>query len=196
MRLDRQQGLAAAWLIAGIGLPGLLPAPAMAASIEHIQVQHDGNRYSADIVVRLAVPAATAYAIFADPANLPKIDDSVQLAVVLGRETPTRFQLLTEVRFCVAWACRKLHQVQLMEQTANGYGGEIVADVDPAASDFQSGHAEWHFTEANQGSLLEFKVEIEPKFWIPPMIGPWMIERSLREAALRSSSGIERLAQS
>ena len=36
---------------------------------------------------------------------------------------------------------------------------------------------------------------MEPDFWVPPLIGPWVIKRTMREQAITTSEGIERLAR-
>jgi hypothetical protein len=35
---------------------------------------------------------------------------------------------------------------------------------------------------------------VEPDFWIPPFIGPWLIERKLRSETLETVRNLERLA--
>jgi len=36
---------------------------------------------------------------------------------------------------------------------------------------------------------------MEPAFWIPPVIGPFLIQRALRKGAIRAVNRIELLAQ-
>ena len=39
-----------------------------------------------------------------------------------------------------------------------------------------------------------FDAEIEPAFWVPPLIGPYLIARELRRQAQVTAESIERLA--
>jgi hypothetical protein len=55
--------------------------------------------------------------------------------------------------------------------------------------------AQWEFRAVDQRTQLDFNAELEPAFWIPPFVGPWLVENSLREEAQRTSSGIEQLAR-
>jgi len=73
-------------------------------------------------------------------------------------------------------------------------GGDLHAEVLPAQSDFSYGRADWQFRPAGTSTHLRFSAELEPAFWVPPLLGPWLVERSLREEAERTSAGIERLA--
>jgi hypothetical protein len=98
------------------------------------------------------------------------------------------------VRVCAAFYCKTLHQTQEMRYTPRPDGGDLHAEVLPAQSDFRYGRADWQFRAAGAGTQLHFIAELEPAFWIPPLIGPWLVERSLSEEAQRTSAGIEHLA--
>ena len=42
---------------------------------------------------------------------------------------------------------------------------------------------------------MRFRSEIEPAFWVPPLIGPWLIQRALQAETLKSVANLERLAE-
>jgi hypothetical protein len=168
--------------------------PAAAAELQSLQVTHDDDRYRVELEVRLQAPAPAAYAAFTDPASLPLINPSVQKVQVLERPAEDRARLYTEVRVCAVLYCKTLHQVQEMRYAARPDGGTLHAEVLPALSDFAYGRADWSFRGEGGGTRLHFSAELQPAFWIPPVIGPWLVERSLREEAQRTSAGIERLA--
>jgi hypothetical protein len=171
-----------------------LAPPAPASEIQRLDVTRDGNRYRVELEVRLTTPAAASYTVFADPNNLPKINPSVLRIKVFEHPTPQQARLYTEVHVCAAFYCKTLRQVQQMHYISLTDGGEMQADVIPEESDFHYGTAAWSFHAAGAATQLHFRAELEPAFWIPPLIGPWLVERSLREEAQRTSSGIEALA--
>jgi hypothetical protein len=168
---------------------------ARSASIDTLDVQRSGARYEVHMEVTLSAAPARAFAIFTDYANLPKINPAVrQVEAALAADGATRVS--TEVHVCVALYCRNLHQTQLLR--AQGDAGRLVADVVPGQSpnpgDLRYGHAEWQFSGAGSRTHLSVQLQIEPAFWVPPMIGPWLIARELRAEAQATSAGIERLA--
>ena len=170
--------------------------PARAATIESLSVIHDGTRYSVEMQVKLQAPPAASYAAFADPASLQKINPAVQRVEVLQRVGDDRARIYTEVRVCALFYCKTLHQTQDMHYLVRADGGDLTAEVVPEASDFSHGQAHWQFRPAAGGATqLHFHAELEPAFWIPPVIGPLLVERSLRDEAERTSAGIELLAQ-
>ncbi len=170
-------------------------APTPAAEIQSLQVQHDGKRYRVEMQVKLQAPAAAAYSAFAAPGSLPAINPAVQKVQVLQRADDEHARIYTEVRVCAVLYCKTLHQVQDMRYAPRPDGGDLHAEVLPGSSDFSYGRADWGFRPAGSATLLHFSAELEPAFWIPPLLGPWLVERSLREEAQRTSAGIERLAR-
>lgn len=168
---------------------------AHAAEIQSLQVTRDGDRYHVEMQVKLQAGAAAAYAVFTAPASLPLINPAVQKVQVLQRDNDEHARLYTEVRVCAVLYCKNLHQVQDMRYTPRPDGGDLHAEVVPAQSDFQYGRADWSFRPAGSATLMHFSAEMEPAFWIPPLLGPWLVERSMREEAERTSAGIERLAK-
>jgi len=180
----------------------LLPANAQAVVVDSLQVTQQGARYRVAMKVQLDASADAAYAVFTDYANLPRINPAVTLAQVLPETTsPDLSRLHTQLHMCFSFFCKTLDQVQDMRRIAERPGGRLNARVLPERSDLRYGEANWHVGNCEPSqptgarSCLEFSAELEPRFWIPPLIGPWVMERKLRQEAIQTSQGIERLAR-
>ncbi|MGH8461197.1 MAG: SRPBCC family protein [Stenotrophobium sp.] len=167
---------------------------AAAAQVLDVQVDRDGDRYHIDLKAHLDVPAARAYSVFSDYRNLPAINPAVRSATVLGADDDGVTRLATEVHLCVAFFCHDLKQVQDMRRIHDGDATGLSAQVLPQLSDLRYGRAEWRMRPCDGGTCLHFSAELEPGFWVPPLLGPWLIERKLRAQAITTSEGIERLA--
>ena len=51
--------------------------------------------------------------------------------------------------------------------------------VVPGAGDIKAGRADWRFSaEGENTTRMVFDAEIEPDFWVPPLIGPYLIARA------------------
>jgi hypothetical protein len=179
-------------VLAGLTCAGalLVMQPTEAAQIQSIAVEHSDGRYRVRMHVLLDVTAARAYAAFADPHNLVAINPDVQDAHLLADGS-----LYTQVRTCAGPFCKTLRQQQQMRYSARGDGGHIWAQVVPEHSDLRSGTAQWEFSALGEHAQLDFEAELEPAFWIPPLIGPWLLENSMRAEAQRTSLGIEQVAR-
>lgn len=179
----------------------LLAGRAHAVQIDDLQVAQNGSRYRLHMLVRLDADPARAYAVFADHRNLPRINPAVRSAQVLPVPAPLQDgsdeRLRTELRVCVSWFCRTLVQVQDMRHEPAADGGTLGARVLPELSDLRYGRAHWRIWNCapQAPACLSFEAELDPRFWIPPVIGPWLMERKLRAEAIQTSQGIERLAR-
>ena len=72
---------------------------------------------------------------------------------------------------------------------------KIEAIVDPEKSDFKYSVESWELREQEGNTLLVYEFEVEPDFWIPPLIGPLYIRRALRAGAIDAVDRIEAIAQ-
>lgn len=173
-----------------------LALPVAAFDVRTVEVQHQGDRYRVTMRVKLDAPASASYAVFSDPLRLREINPAIREVEVQEELGPGLRRIRTRVRACVALFCRQLAQVQDMHYERTADGGRIQARVLPERSDFRHGQAAWIFRgcDADQ-TCLAFDAELEPAFWVPPVLGPWLIERKLREEAIETSRGLERLAR-
>ncbi len=186
-----------ATLIVAALLAALWPASSQAVTVDALTVTKKGPRYRVDMQVKLDATAGRAFDVFTHYDNLPRINGAVKQVRPLPGAAADAQRLYTQMRLCFSFFCRSLEQVQDMRATPTADGGSLSASVVPAQSDLHYGQADWSVGRCAQGTetCLSFVAELEPKFWIPPLIGPWVMERKLRQEAIQTSEGIERLAR-
>lgn len=71
----------------------------------------------------------------------------------------------------------------------------IVALVDPEVSDFDYSRESWELIAEDGGTVMIYHFEMDPGFWVPPVIGPFYIKRTLVRAGEDAIERIEALAQ-
>jgi len=165
--------------------------PAVAAEVERLELARDGRTYRLDARFALDAPAPAAWRVLTDYEGLPALNPSIKKAKILAADGPMRHRLYVRVRLCAYIFCRTLDHVQWMTQHPLG---RLEATIDPADSDFEQGTARWELTPAGAGSHLELSIELRPRFWIPPLVGPWLIREALKTQAQRTAEGLERCA--
>ncbi|MGJ8668953.1 MAG: SRPBCC family protein [Oceanococcus sp.] len=163
----------------------------MAAQLEHLEVTHVGKRYQVVMHARMDTLADKAYAIFTDYARLPEINSAIIKAEPIAGAQGSDQRIHTQVQVCVMGFCRVFDQVQDMRKSPPEY---LRADVIPRLSNLRYGKASWRIWDEAGTAKLIFEAVVEPDFWIPPLIGPWLIERKLASEAVGTANGIERLA--
>jgi hypothetical protein len=72
---------------------------------------------------------------------------------------------------------------------------EIIAISDPENSDFKFSREHWKLVPDDEGTVMIYEFEMEPAFWVPPVIGSYYMKRALRSGGENAIGRIERLAQ-
>ena len=163
-------------------------AGAIAADIQSIELEQEDERYIARVKLRLAAPAEEAFATMQDYHRLSELNPAV-LEVHAEELMPGVTRLHATVRLCAMLYCKDVKLVQDMRS----FGlGEMNASVHPDSSDVHYGYAYWQFRDCAGQACLLFKADLEPKFWIPPVLTHWALKRMLRRESLTTAEGIEK----
>ena len=64
----------------------------------------------------------------------------------------------------------------------------------PEQSNFKYSTSEWLLEPHEGGTKMTYRLEMEPDFFVPPIIGPWYLKRVLSTGGVRAVNRIERLA--
>ncbi len=163
----------------------------MPADIDQVTVDHIKKRYTVEMNARMDTTAAKAYAVFTDYARLVEINDAIIKAELIDGAPEGKQRIHTQVRVCVMGICRVFDQVQDMRKAPPEH---LEADVVPELSNLKFGRANWRIWDEDGRARLYFSAEVEPDFWVPPIVGPWLIKRKLESEAEQTANGIERLA--
>jgi len=170
-----------------IGL-ALFPCVLLAGKILESSVIHDGAVYRLSITARLEAPLAVVYQSITDFSNLAAINPSIEESQVLESQGSGRQRVRSVVRVCILVFCKRVVQVQ--DVTLVNYR-TVVATMVPGAGDFRAGLARWELTAVGTATDLHFTETFEPGFWVPPIIGPWLIEKKLVREVARTTLYIE-----
>jgi hypothetical protein len=170
----------------------LLSLGATAGEIYTAAVSHRDGRYSVDVDVLVDVAEPRARALLTDYNRLHRLNSSIELSEVLLERGPGDYRVRTITEACVWFYCKTIHQVQ---DVMEAHDGSITAIVIPGQSDFRYGYARFNLWQEPAGTRILIRSEVEPDFWIPPLIGPWLIKRKLRSEALETVHNVERLAE-
>ena len=168
----------------------LLLAPLLAAAGEVLDaqvVEHDGH-YRVAISARIDAPPAVVYQAITDFNNLAAINPSIVESEVLLAISPRKHRVKTVIRVCILIFCKKIRQVQDIEQVNDSL---ITAVTLPGSSDFKSSTAQWQLAAWEDTTGLHFTQTFEPDFWMPAVIGPWLIERTLVREMVETAMYIE-----
>jgi len=173
-------------LLAGI----LLCLPVHAGDVIEAEVIHDSGVYTLSLDAWISSPVPKVHHMLTDYTHLERVNPAVKKSTIIETYSPDHHRVHTLIEACVAFFCKKLIQVWDVEHQSDHI---IVATIVPELSNFRSGNANWVLRKESGGTRLRFTTQLEPSFWVPPLIGPWLIRYKLRKEALESVDNLEQL---
>ena len=162
------------------------------AELRDVQIELKDERYHLFSETYLDVSREALYEVLTDFEQFKKFTS----AIVEARNTePNEYGqpgFYTRMEGCVLLFCKSLIR--------NGYlilipRLEITAISIPEESDFKYSRERWQLIDFGDGTIMIYDFEMEPAFWVPPVIGPFVIQRALRSGAERAVDRIEKLAK-
>jgi hypothetical protein len=166
----------------------LFPYALSAGEILDSKVTHDGVVYRLSITARVDAPLAIVYQSMTDFTNLSALNPAIEESQVLASEDPRRQRVRSVIRVCILVFCKRVEQVQDVNLIDSR---TLEATMVPGAGDFRGGLARWEFTPDGDGTVLHFTEVFEPDFWVPPVIGSWLIEKKLVNEVAETAMYIE-----
>ncbi len=163
-----------------------------AAELLDVQVEKEDERYSLYSETAFAVGPQALYELLIDYEKFEKFTSAIVESRNLEPDELGRPRFYARMEGCALLFCKSFirHGHLVLKPIS-----EIVAIADPEKSDFRYSRERWQIIANGKGTLLIYDFEMEPAFWIPPVIGPFLIQRALRKGAIRAVNRIELLAQ-
>ena len=158
----------------------LLCAPAKCVEILSVHVDSEGKRYH---LLGESVIHATPEFIFntlMDYDNFHRLASGIAETRFMEADDPDQLIGYTRIDSCVLFFCKSVEKVERINATEFS---EISTEAIPEQSDFVFNHSRWLLKEGENGTHVTYEAEIEPDFWMPPLITKWAIRYKLRKSA-------------
>jgi hypothetical protein len=171
----------------------VLAFSARTATLNSLEVTRDDGRYELHADTFLAAAPADIYGVL-----LEYEDDKFQRISSVYKEsryldpepdgTPIVFTLMEG---CVMFFCMQMERTERLEKEEFKF---IRTQAIPEKSNFRYSRSEWTFAAAEGGTRMTYSMVMEPDFFVPPIVGPFILKRILRSGGARVISRIERIA--
>jgi hypothetical protein len=176
-----------------VALLAALHAGAVAAAdLRVLDVDRAGATYRLQFEAVVDAPLEDTYQVLVDYERRSGLSDAVTEAVAVPLADGRSSQVRTVMESCVLFFCKRVVQVQLVEQMP---GYRLTSTVVPAQSDFSDGRSEWALASEDGRTVVRYHAHKTPNFWIPPVIGTWAVERAFRSRLEETVDRLEALAQ-
>lgn len=165
---------------------------ALAADLRDVEVERDEDRYRLESEAWFDASPEEMFRVLSDYDLFEKFTSALVETRNIEPDEKGRPQFFARMEGCVLLFCKSFVRRGHLELDPHS---EIVAVADPAQSDFKYCHERWRLVREGEGTLLIYTFEMEPGFWVPPVVGPYVIMRTLRDGGRDAIDRIEALAQ-
>jgi hypothetical protein len=157
-----------------------------------LHVSETRGIYSINLVMQMQVPARYVRRVLTDYAHIYRLDPAIVDSKILSSSDAGVVRVRTRIADCIAFFCMEIDRVEDMRELE--HGGLQVTTI-PTLSSFKSGYGEWKILGMEGRTQVIYKAQMEPDFFIPPLIGSYLVTQKLRQSILSSLAKIEYIAR-
>ncbi|MEM8983522.1 MAG: hypothetical protein AAGC71_10875 [Pseudomonadota bacterium] len=169
-----------------------LAAPLGAAELISVSIERDGPRYIVESVSRYEASSEALQHVLLDYDNFNQVSSVFKEAHYLEPAEDGTRRGYTRVEGCLLLFCQSIERIDRITVTE---GPLIVAIAEPEPDDFRYSHGSWKFEQGEDSVVIYYRLEMEPGFWVPPVIGPYIMKRRLVDGAFDAMQRVEARAQ-
>jgi hypothetical protein len=179
-------------LLVAIGV--LYVSASMPATLRNVDVSRSEDRYRVVADTHLDAAPEAIYKVLMDfdSDRYQRISEIYKESSYLPPDIDGTQLVYTRVEGCLLGYCKSMSRVERLEVVTPQF---IRSRTVPERSDFKYSMSEWTFEPEGDGTRVTYLMEMEPKFWLPPFVGPWFLKRTLVKGAPAAIEQIELLAQ-
>jgi Polyketide cyclase / dehydrase and lipid transport len=179
----------AAAALAALGVTTL----ASSATIRALDVTRKSGLYSLEAETYIDAAPEAIFDVLLDYDRFGRISSVYKEYGFLDPAPDGTPIVYTRMEGClVHFFCKSMRRVERLEAREPRY---IRTTTLPEQSDFKYSMSEWTLTPEAMGTRMTYHLEMEPNFWVPPIVGPWLLKRTLWRGGSHAINRIERLAR-
>ena len=176
-----------------LALPLLLwMSAATAAEMRSINVEHHNGRYTVSSEVWFDATVKQVFEVFRHWDLSTQFSSAIVESRDIAADEYGRPGYYVRNEGCLLFFCKSIVRQGHVELKINE---ELRAVANPAISDFKLSNETWTFVAENGGTVVFYQLLMEPDFWVPPGVGPYLIKRKFRNNGGDAIDRIEEIAQ-
>ena len=164
------------------------------AELTQFEVTRTGQEYTVTLDAVVTGEHHRLLRLVTDYNHWPQLNSAILESELIRSGDDFHHTVRSITHACILFFCRDITQLQDIVELENvGIDARTIADQ----SDFRKGIVEWRIQPIDQEhSHISVFARLEPDFWIPPLIGPWIVKHVLRREALETIASLEELGNS
>jgi hypothetical protein len=161
---------------------------ACAADVKTLKVFRDQDTYHLVFDAVVDAPARKVYRLLSDYAHLDRLSPAIVAITVQPMRSGTGQRVRSVLRSCFLVFCKDVVEVENVTQPD---GQTITAEIVPGEGDFQGGYSRWRIQATGSRTRLHYEATRIPAFWVPRLVGSWMIKATMRNQFAASTARLE-----
>ena len=162
---------------------------AKAANITFSAAKYKNDRFIIKVIGVVSAKPAQVFAVLTDYKNIPKISPKIIESKIIKTDGDTTI-VKTVAKGCVWFFCKEIINTQTTTSIPEKRIQSITIN---AQSNLKFGQMVWNIKEVNLGTQIDYYAEIEPDFFVPPLIGSYFIKNYMLEEAKYFIDSVEKL---
>ena len=162
-----------------------------AEKIPQVEVIEHGGVYQIKVVAVIDAPASYVREVLTDYIHIYRLNPSIIESKVLRQHDDGAVSVRTKVIGCAAYFCEELERVEKVQVLPSG---DLHAEIIPELSQFKSGQTLWRIKSLGDKCEVSYIADMEPDIFIPPVVGKFLIKKSIREEMKISFANLEKIS--
>ncbi len=162
-----------------------------ADNLPDVEITEQSGAYQIKVVAHINAPASYVREVLTDYTHIYRLNPSIIESEVLKRHDDGSVSVRTKVIGCAAYFCEELDRVEKVRELPSG---DLHAEIIPELSQFKSGQTLWSITSQGDYCEVSYHSEMEPDIYIPPVVGKFLIKKSIREEMQTSFANLEKIS--
>ncbi|MCE3255083.1 MAG: hypothetical protein K0R25_577 [Rickettsiaceae bacterium] len=168
----------------------LISVSAKAAVINSSQVSNQDDKFFITISGNVQAKPERILKLLTDYNNLTKLTPKIIESKILKKDgNIVTVKTITEG--CVLFFCKKVTNTQKVIISNWTISSTTIAEE----SDLKSGKMKWEIKKEGNETHVIYSAELEPKFFVPPLIGTFFMKYAMIEEAEGFIKNVEKLAK-
>lgn len=163
-----------------------------AGDLADVEIYEHGGTFQIKAVAIIGAPASYVREVLTDYTHIYRLNPSIIESEVLKRHEDGDVSVRTRVIGCAAYFCEELERVEKVRLLPSG---DIQAEIIPEQSQFKSGQTFWNIKKLGEDSCeVTYNSDMEPDVYIPPVVGQFLIKKSIRQEIQASFANLEKIS--
>jgi len=169
----------------------LLGSQTMAAEVNWIEVERDGGQVDVHSELVINAPLPEVYAALLEYDQFAEMGDTFAESRYVEPAADGAPRIYTRTEGCIWFFCKTIERVARLEIEPQR---KIIAIAEPERSDAALSIESWTLTARGDATVIEYRHEIDTGFWVPPLLGALIINRSVEKGTRKAAGRIEEMA--